>query len=127
MAISKDLIEKQMRLLGISWDEAVQLIAEDARIDKMTSTKDIESDLTEEQKKSSKTARQTEHKPPVYKFDVSKRAKKENSDKREIIAGLQSALAGMGASCVEATNIEREIVFYIKDVKYKLTLSQPRS
>ena len=58
MAVNETLIAKHMKTLGISREEALQLIADDEAVDRMTSTKQIDSDLTEEQRKSAKGARQ---------------------------------------------------------------------
>ena len=127
MAVNETLIAKHMKTLGISRGEALQLIADDEAVDRMTSTKQIDSDLTEEQRKSAKGARQADRKPTVYKFDTSKRKRAENSGKRFLIDTLKTALETAGCDNLEVTNPEREIVFFSDGVKYKVVLSAPRS
>ena len=124
---NETLIKKHMETLGISREDAIQLILEDEAVDRMTSVKQIDSDLTDEQRKNAKANRQADRKPTVFKFDITKRAKKENASKRAIIENVRSALAEMGGAEIDVTNIEREIVFNFKGVKYKITLSAPRS
>ena len=127
MAVNETLIAKHMKTLGISREEALQLIADDEAVDRITSTKQIDSDLTEEQRKSAKGARQADRKPTVYKFDTSKRKRAENSGKRFLIDALKTALEGAECEQIDVTNPEREIVFYSDGVKYKIVLSAPRS
>lgn len=122
----EELIKKHMDTLGISRDEAIQLIADDEEIDHMTRTSDIDGDLTDEQRKSAKKARQADRKPTVYKFDTSKRTRKENTGKRALIETIKEALENSGCTDLEVTNIEREIVFFANGTKYKIVLSAPR-
>lgn len=65
--------------------------------------------------------------PTVYKFDTKKRTRKENPTKRELIEVLKGALEGFEVENLEVTNIERELVFTVGGVKYKVVLSAPRS
>lgn len=122
----EEMIKKHMNTLGITRDEAIQLIADDEEIDHMTRTSDIDGDLTDEQRKSAKKARQADRKPTVYKFDTSKRTRKENTGKRALIETIKEALENSGCTNLEVTNIEREIVFFADGTKYKIVLSAPR-
>ena len=122
----EEMIKKHMNTLGITRDEAIQLIADDEEIDHMTRTSDIDGDLTDEQRKSAKKARQADRKPTVYKFDTSKRTRKENTGKRALIETIKEALENSGCTDLEVTNIEREIVFFTDGTKYKIVLSAPR-
>lgn len=122
----EEMIKKHMNTLGITRDEAIQLIADDEEIDHMTRTSDIDGDLTDEQRKSAKKARQADRKPTVYKFDTSKRTRKENTGKRALIETIKEALENSGCTDLEVTNIEREIVFFANGTKYKIVLSAPR-
>lgn len=122
----EEMIKKHMNTLGITRDEAIQLIADDEEIDHMTRTSDIDGDLTDEQRKSAKKARQADRKPTVYKFDTSKRTRKENTGKRALIETIKEALENSGCTDLEITNIEREIVFFADGTKYKIVLSAPR-
>ena len=116
----EEMIAKHMNVLGITREEAIQLIADDEEIDRMTRTSDIDGDLTAEQRKSAKKARQADRKPTVYKFDTTKRKRAENTGKRFLID------ENAGADNLEVTNPEREIVFMSEGTKYKIVLSAPR-
>lgn len=121
-------IQKHISVLGITREEAVQLIADDEAIDRMTKTSDIEGDLTEEQRKSAKKARQADRKKTtVYKFDTTKREKKVNNAKKNLIEVLRTAVEENGATGIDVTNDEREFIFFKEGVKYKVTMSCPRS
>lgn len=121
--VNEKLIAKHMASLGISREEAIQLIADDVAIDKGAKL----FSLTPEQEKESKKARQADRKPTVYNFDTSKRKRAENTDKRFLIDSLQASLQEVGVNDVEVTNPEREMVFHFNGVKYKIVLSAPRS
>lgn len=128
MRIDEKVIQNHMKSLGITRDEAIDLIKADAEVDKMTSMKEIQSDLTEEQKKASKQARSTgTKKTTVYKFDTSKKVRKANDGKRFLIETIKTALENAGCDGLEVTNIEREIIFHSDGVKYKVVLSAPRT
>ena len=115
-------VEKLMKALDITEEEALQVIEDDKAIDK--GEKQFE--LTAEQKKASKSARQGDRKPTVYKFDTSKRKRPENVGKRNLIDAIQNALIEVGAESMEVTNAERELNFVVNGTKYKVVLSCPR-
>lgn len=121
-------IEKIAKTLDITIDEAKSLVADDKQIDKMTSIKDIDNDLTDDQKKALKKARQSDRKPTVYTFEKgrSKKAKKEKPMKKTLIEGFKGVVESLGATDVEIPNEEREMTFTIEGVKYKIILSEPR-
>lgn len=122
----EEMIVKHMNALGITREEAIQLIADDEEINRMTRTSDIDGDLTAEQRKSAKKARQADRKPTVYKFDTTKRKRAENTGKRFLIDEIKKCLENAGADNLEVTNPEREIVFMSEGTKYKIVLSAPR-
>lgn len=122
----EEMIVKHMSTLGITREEAIQLIADDEEIDRMTRTSDIDGDLTAEQRKSAKKARQADRKPTVYKFDTTKRKRAENTGKRFLIDEIKKCLENAGADNLEVTNPEREIIFMSEGTKYKIVLSAPR-
>ena len=121
--VNEKLIAKHMASLGISREEAIQLIADDVAIDKGAKL----FSLTPEQEKESKKARQADRKPTVYNFDTSKRKRAENTDKRFLIDSPQASIQEVGVTDVEVTNPEREMIFHFNGVKYKIVLSAPRS
>lgn len=125
--LNEKTIQKHMNVLHITREEAIELIKEDEKIDKMTSTSEINSDMSIEQVKAAKTARQADRKKTVFNFDVSKREKKANPDKRILIENLRASVEEIGGTDIEITNVEREMIFKFNNVKYKVVLSAPRS
>lgn len=106
--------------LGFTEEEIEEVMEADKRID--NGEKLFE--LNAEQKAASKAARITTGDKTQYKPKV--REKPVNDEKRLIIETLRQAVEPM-ASKTEVTNIEREFVFYVNNVKYKVTLACPRS
>ena len=117
-----ELVAHHMRTLGCTKEEAIQLIQDDADIDKGLPKA---WDLTEEQLKNSRklanvTTRRTSG--PV------KRTKKESPVKQKIIVLLAEALEGADvADEVKISNAERIVDFVGSDgVKYSVTLTAHR-
>lgn len=77
--------------------------------------------LTAEQKKAAKQATTTS--TGVYTF--TKRERKPNEDKREIVRVLQDTLQNCECE-VTVTNPERELTFTWNGETYRLTLAKPR-
>lgn len=116
---TEEKISAHIKNLGITRAEAIQLIADDLAIDKGAKL----FELTPEQEKEAKKARQADRKPTAYNFP--KKEKKDNTAKREIIQKLAEALTE--AEDVQLVNAEREITFRANGVKYKIVLSCPRA
>jgi hypothetical protein len=111
-----------LKNLGLSDTEVNEVLEADRKIDQGEKL----FELTPDQKKAEKKARQADRAPTVYKFTP--RERKTNDDKRKIINLLESALLCSEACAnIEIANAEREIVFYYNNTKYKITLSAPRS
>ena len=102
-------------------------LAELAEYDKMVEKGIDLYPLTKEQEKASKNARKTH--TGVYTF--TKRERKPNEDKREIMEKLKLGvclLTGEPVSTtINITNPERELEFTYNGKKYRVTLSAPRS
>ena len=113
-----------LRKLGLTDAEIQQVLEDDKRIDKGEKL----FELSAEQEKASKQARQADRKPTVYKLDntAGKRSKKEDSDKATLMNALFSAILPM-CDTYEVTNAEREFVFTYHGRKFKVVLSAPRS
>ena len=106
--------------LGMTEEEALQVIADDADIDH-GEAKDF--DLTAEQKQNAKKYMGTgtrKNKEGV------KRVRKEDPDKREIISVIDDALCCLVYNVHEVTNPERQIDFEYNDKSYSITLTQHR-
>lgn len=118
-----------MRTLDCTEQEALQLIEDDRAIDRMTKTEEIQSDLTEEQRKASKKARtvaKAPKAPTAYKWDT-KKQKKKDDEKHDIINLFINALEGdTNAKDIKITNADREFEFLYNDRKIKVTLIAPR-
>lgn len=115
------LIAKHISLLGISQEEAEQLVADDEAIDKGAKL----FELSAEQEKASKKARAigTRTTPTV-----TKRERKADNDKVMLMETLQSALGELAeVTDIDVTNAEREMIFFCNDRKFKIVLSAPRS
>lgn len=106
--------------LGLSEAEAKQVLEDDKKIDR---GEKMPFDLTKEQEKETRKYRQADRKPFVP--NLTKRERKPNEAKREIIQILDEALTDI-ADNVVVTNVERQIDFVMDGVKYRVVLSAPR-
>jgi hypothetical protein len=120
-------IQKLMKNLSITEEQARQVIADDKAIDRGEKL----FELTDEQKKIAKKMTITdEHKKKVktaYKFD--KRERKKNASKSAIIAEIAQFLTENSVNACEnvtITNEERQIAFTLGENSYELTLVQKR-
>ena len=114
-------VEKLMRLLKCSEDEAKQIIADDKAIDR---GERMAFDLSkEEEKQAMKYANTGTRKTSETK---TKRKRKENPTKAGVITEIAKFLAENGYEMVNVTNAERQIAFKIGENDYELTLVQKR-
>ena len=113
------MVEKLMKNLGISREEALQVIADDKAIDKGEKL----FELSAEQKKAAKQATRADNQP---RSAPTKREPKVDKDKAEIMQTIDDALCSLVDDVQERTN-DRELVFIYNEKKYKITLSCPRS
>lgn len=112
-------IQKAMRTLEISREEAIAMFQEDKEIDQGADPHP----LTAEQQAVAKQMRQADRKPTVYQFK--QRERKANPDKREIIGVLDDALCDL-VDDVTVSNPERQIDFEYNGVSYSVTLTAHR-
>ena len=110
--------------LGLSDEEIKQVLADDKRIDKGEKL----FELSAEQEREAKKARNVGRVPTVYKLDntAGKRSKKEDVDKATLLNELFKAILPM-CDTYEITNGEREFCFTYHGRKFKVVLSAPRS
>lgn len=116
-------VQNLMEKLGISEEDALQLIEDDKRIDKGEKL----FELTEEQKKNAKKATNVGEK--TKKSTKKAPIRKKNDTKALIITELSDFLtqnAEIVAENVEIVNAERQISFKIGENSYSLTLTQHR-
>ena len=113
-------IQKLMKSLNISREEAIELMEEDKRIDRGEKLYELDPEL----EKGAKKARQADRK----KSDTpAKRERKPKPEKAEICSAMMAGLAELGVDDFNITNAEREFVFTHNGTKYKVTLACPRS
>ena len=114
-------IKKLMDLRGYSEEEATQIVLDDEATDKGV----IHPwNLTKEQEKANRKARQVDKSDREKKTPV-KRERKADNEKQELINLFIEALESE-ASDIEVLNKEREVEFIYKERKFKITLSAPR-
>lgn len=116
----EEKIQKLMKSLNISREEAIDLIEEDKRIDRGEKLYELDPELEAGAKK----ARQADRK----KSDTpTKRERKPKPEKAEICSAMMDGLATLGIAEFNITNAEREFLFVHNGTKYKVTLACPRS
>ena len=110
--------------LGLTDEEIKQVLADDKRIDKDEKL----FELSAEQEREAKKARNVGRAPTAYKF--TKRERKPDEDKKVLCQTMIEALIEAGMidnSTLHIENIEREFLFKHNGRKYKVVLSAPRS
>lgn len=118
-----------MKNLDLTEEQALELLDSDKKVDRMRKFSDIQSDMTEEQKKVSKQARQTAKtnigQPP--KKTPSERVKKTDNEKKELVEMFYNLLAANDkAEQVEIVNEQKLITFIYNGRKFKLDLIASR-
>lgn len=115
-------IQKMMKSLDLTRDEAIELLLEDETVDKMT-IKEINADLTDEQKKVIKNASKTTSKPHTKV----KRERKVDLEKQFLIECLVNGLKSTAETSNIQTKNEVEINFkaYGNDYTVKLIKHRP--
>ena len=125
-------IEKMMATLHLTREEAIDLIREDEEVDKMTMS-EVNSDLTKEQKKAKKDATKTTGDKRKRAYTFTKRERKPDEVKREIIETIAHNLDR--ACCdedlkhpsdIRIVKPEKEITFKVGDDEYSVTLTKHR-
>ena len=113
-------IQELAKLLDITPNEVLEMLADDERIDKGEKL----FELNTEEQKASKKARQVARKPSEKS---SKREKKVDIDKELLIQVLVNALTNAEITEYNVVNAERQIDFTFNDRKFRVVLSAPRS
>ncbi len=119
-------VELMMKTLGVTEEEAKQIIADDKEVDRMKSIAEVEADLTPEQKavikkyKNAGVRNVTPKKPFIP--DLKTRPRKENGTKRGIIEDLFNALNEKGYENLTIVKAEKEITFDMGGDNYSISL-----
>lgn len=119
----EEKILNMMNLLGITREEAIEVIQCDEDIDR---NKKMDFDLTPEQEKNAKKMRTTGTRAVDAYGKVRTRERKADEDKRFLINIISECLQNAAVGDIDITNIEREINFVCNDRKFKIVLSAPR-
>ena len=114
----EEKIQKLMKSLNISREEAIELMEEDKRIDRGEKLYELDPEL----EKGAKKARQADR-----KANTTKREKKPKPEKAEICSAMMDGLRELSVEDFQITNEEREFIFFRNGTKYKVTLACPRS
>ena len=115
-------VEKLMKTLDLTEEEALQLIADDKAIDKGEKL----FELSQEQKQTEKQMRQADRAVNAYGKKV-QRERKADNDKAHLMKLIETAI-GYNPKCEQftMTNAERECEFVFNGRKFKIVLSAPR-
>ncbi len=113
-------VKNLMALLHCTEEEALNIIESDKRIDRGEKL----FELTKEQEKAAKQARQAPRAPTVIKF--TQREKKAKPEKAQICSAMIEGLQQLGIADLQVVNDEREFLFTLNGTKYKVTLACPR-
>ena len=114
-------IDRIMKNLRCSREEAEAILAEDKRIDR---GEKVDFDLTEEQHK--QAMKNANVGTRTAKSGQTARKPKENPTKEGVIAEIANFLAQKGYNSVEITNKTRQIGFKIGEDAYEITLIAKR-
>lgn len=121
---TREHIEKLMKNLDLTEEEALELIASDDEVDHMK-TSALDDDLTDAQRKASKKARSS-GKTTVGKTKVV-REKKVDDDKVFLVKSFQNLLENLdNTENVNVENDQKIITFIYNGRKFKIDLSAPR-
>lgn len=128
--MAKKKNEKQienMRKLGYSEEEIAEMLADDEAIERSATADkvfDWEMDV-EEHKKAMKNANVDEKKTPKKDGTKTKRERKPNMEKRDLIDIVKCALEEAGYAPI-VSNVERTVEFSIGEQKYSFNLTAHR-
>lgn len=113
-------IQKLMKSLDLTREEAIQLMMDDKEIDRGVKMFELDPEL----EKGAKRARQAERKA---NSTPTKRERKPKPEKQEICSAMMDGLRELGVEDFTVNNPEREFIFIHNGTKYKVTLACPRS
>ena len=119
--MTESQIQRIMRSLKCSQEEAVEILMADKAIDR---GERMEFDLSPEAEKQAKKFANTGTRQT--NGQKTERKRKENPTKATVIVELAQFLTENGYEMVEITNKERQIAFKIGENAYELTLVQKR-
>lgn len=115
--------------LDITVDEALEMLAEDKKVDRMTKAKDIDSDLNDKQRKTIKKYTNVARGREVNTSDAYGKKKtrviKDDEVKQNVINALAETLENI-ADKVEIANKQKTILFSIGSDNFEIDLKRKR-
>lgn len=120
--MNEKLIAEYMKKYDCSREDAISVIMDDMEVDKMSSVKECENDMSAEQKKASKEAKKT----GTRAYTFTKRERKPDDEKAEIIAKIAESLTENADFYVEIVKKEREISLKVGENVYSINLVKHR-
>ena len=111
MRFKEEEIQKMMKNLDLSREEAIQLLIDDRE--------DTTTELDRDQAKVASRMMRADSKPRDCK-------RKPNETRRFIMAEIANGLGNFGCKDVNITNLERELTFVYNGETYRLSLAKPR-
>ena len=125
-------IAKLMNTLDLTREQALELIADDKAVDRMTKMSEIKGDMTAEQIKASKKYAQADRKkkeeikkPTVYNFDTTEKVRKTDTQKVSILDKVAELLQAENCTEIVRTK-EGQLDFLQGGRKMRIVLSAPR-
>ena len=119
-------VKNLMEVLGVTEEEALDIIGADKEIDKGKKL----FELNDDQKNTEKKMRQADRKPTAYKFEQ-KRERKPNDTKRWVMTRIRILFEGFAANgdceAVNLSNPEKTLDFTKNGKHYTISLTEHRS
>lgn len=122
MKIDEKIVAEYMKKYDCTREDAVSIIMDDYDTDHMN-MKELNAELTDEQKKAVKDARKTGKR--AYTF--TKRERKPDEEKAEIIAKIAEFLTENANYCVKIVKKEGEIALKVGENEYSINLVKHRT
>lgn len=112
---------KACKKIGMTDEEIAEMLAEDAEINKMQTSKEIENDLTQEQKQNiKKTSRDRSG-----KYEKSEEALAREQQLRDEKADALKVLM-QHVDVMQVTKEEKEFIYKVEGIKYRCTITRVR-
>lgn len=123
--MNEDLIKQYMKKYSCTREEAISVIKEDEEVDHMTSSKQIDADLTEEQRKAKKENTKTTGDKRNKGYTFERKPREKDAEKVELLEKIFASVSTFTENCV-ISNAGKEITFTVNDGEFSLSLTKHR-